>query len=72
MESQVGQLHSALEASERSGLLKWLSALDFHEHHKAMLSGILPQTGEWLFANPEYTSWKSSSSSEILWLHGTY
>ncbi|KAK7545345.1 ankyrin repeat-containing domain protein [Phyllosticta citricarpa] len=72
MESQVGQLHSALEASERSGLLKWLSALDFHEHHKAMLSGILPQTGEWLFANPEYTSWKSSSSSEILWLHGTW
>ncbi|KAK8171996.1 hypothetical protein BKA80DRAFT_339817 [Phyllosticta citrichinensis] len=72
IEGQVGRLNNALEASERSDLLKWLSAIDFRKHHEAMLSGILPNTGEWLLTNPEYASWKSSSSSEILWLHGTW
>ncbi|KAK7531715.1 ankyrin repeat-containing domain protein [Phyllosticta citribraziliensis] len=72
IEGQIGRLHNALEASERSDLLKWLSAIDFRKHHEAMISGILPNTGEWLLTNPEYASWKSSSSSEILWLHGTW
>lgn len=31
----------------------------------------MPGSGEWLFRHPEFQAWSNSSSSEVLWLHGT-
>lgn len=31
----------------------------------------MPGSAEWLFRHPEFQAWSNSSSSEVLWLHGT-
>ncbi|KAK8257221.1 hypothetical protein IWZ00DRAFT_6963 [Phyllosticta capitalensis] len=70
IDRQVDRLHTALEASERSLLLKWLSEIHVVRHHESVLSGVLPQSGEWLLNNYEFKTWKESSSSSFFWLHG--
>ena len=63
-------LQDQLKAEERRGLLTWLSRIPYREHHDMAYRDVLPDTGLWLLQKAEFLSWRTSSSSSILWLHG--
>lgn len=63
-------LQDQLKAEERRGLLTWLSRIPYREHHHMAYRDVLPGTGLWLLQKAEFLSWRTSSSSSILWLHG--
>ena len=63
-------LQDQLKAEERRGLLAWLSRIPFREHHDKAYRDVLPDTGLWLLRKANFLSWRTSSSSSTLWLHG--
>ena len=63
-------LQDQLKAEERRGLLTWLSRIPYREHHDMAYRDVLPDTDLWLLQKAESLSWRTSSSSSILWLHG--
>ncbi|GKZ20283.1 hypothetical protein AbraCBS73388_005553 [Aspergillus brasiliensis] len=67
---QVSDLHQALKDSERDQILRWISPVPVQEHYREALASLMPNSGEWLFHHSEFQSWRDSSSSEVLWLHG--
>jgi hypothetical protein len=56
--------------SERSSILQWISKVSYTSHHKRISEGRLEGTGNWLFERQEYTTWISSSVSQLLLLRG--
>lgn len=58
---------------KRRQILNWMSdteKLPYLKHHKENKRQILKGTGEWLLNDDIYTSWKHSTESSLLWLHG--
>ncbi|KAL7270204.1 hypothetical protein RUND412_007099, partial [Rhizina undulata] len=55
---------------ERSKILEWLSRVPFENHHFFIRPFRQDATGKWLLQKRDFISWKDSSSSSILWLHG--
>lgn len=55
---------------ERLETLRWLSEVPYKEHHQSLSKGLLKGTGTWLSKKPQFTEWRNSSVSSILWLHG--
>ena len=51
-------------------ILCWLSPAPFRRHHERHSENRIPGSGEWLLNHPQYLSWRSSSNSLILLLHG--
>ncbi|KAK2784599.1 hypothetical protein FQN53_008426 [Emmonsiellopsis sp. PD_33] len=51
-------------------LLKWLSPVPFSHHHARHSGERLRDSTGWLLGHPQYASWKASSSSSLLLLHG--
>jgi hypothetical protein len=51
-------------------IFKWLSQIQYREHHKTTLQDILPGSAEWFMQRMEYLEWEKSSASTVLWLHG--
>ncbi|KAJ5701694.1 hypothetical protein N7488_009242 [Penicillium malachiteum] len=51
-------------------ILQWLSSVPYTQHHTRRSKGRLPSSSKWIFHRPEYTTWKNTSSSSILLLHG--
>ena len=51
-------------------ILCWLSPVPFRRHHERHSESRIYGSGEWLLNNPQYLSWRSSSNSLILLLHG--
>ncbi|KAK2774275.1 hypothetical protein FQN52_004300 [Onygenales sp. PD_12] len=51
-------------------LLKWLSPVPFSHHHARHSGERLRNSTSWLLGHPQYASWKASSSSSLLLLHG--
>ncbi|KAK8225381.1 hypothetical protein HDK77DRAFT_130222 [Phyllosticta capitalensis] len=70
VESRIERLYVALEESEKIHIMRWLSGVNISRYHEALLSGVLPQSGDWLLKSPEFMSWRASSPSGIFWLHG--
>ncbi|KAL7276025.1 hypothetical protein RUND412_001020 [Rhizina undulata] len=58
-----------MEGNERLEILKWLSKVDYKEHHDYISSARQANTGNWLFRKPDFIQWSNSPSS-IFWLHG--
>lgn len=56
---------------ERLTILKWLSPLDYSTYHNSYFNRVLVGTGQWLLHDKRYLDWKTSTSSSILWLHGS-
>ncbi|GFN17844.1 ankyrin repeat-containing domain protein [Aspergillus tubingensis] len=68
---QVSDLHRALKDNERDQTLSWISDVPAQKHYREASASLMPGSGEWLFRHPEFQAWSNSSSSEVLWLHGT-
>lgn len=65
MSTKTLQEHEYLE------LLHWLSSVPFSRHHERHSESRVPDSGKWLLDHPQYLSWKRSSTSSMLLLHGT-
>lgn len=59
-----------MHKQEFHDFLKWLSLIPHSQHHAWHSEKRLPESGRWLFNHPQYVSWKVSSSSALLLLHG--
>ncbi|KAL9053328.1 MAG: hypothetical protein Q9162_004828 [Coniocarpon cinnabarinum] len=55
---------------ERETILDWTSQVPYQQHYRKGREKGLKGTGAWLFSHPSFINWKSSSFSEIVWLHG--
>lgn len=51
-------------------ILHWLPSVPYPQHHKRHSEERLPNSTQWLFRHPQYMSWKGSSSSSLMLLHG--
>lgn len=67
---QISDIYDAMKVSERATLLKWLSKVPVQRHYRAVLTGLIPNSGQWLLHGSAFTSWRDSSVSETFWLHG--
>ncbi|KAF4965615.1 hypothetical protein FSARC_6602 [Fusarium sarcochroum] len=68
--ADTSQLLQLAQEADRVAILKSLSTLPYPSHHQAAARGRLDGSGEWLLNHPSFNSWRGSSSSTILWLHG--
>lgn len=68
--SQLSDIKDELDVSRRAHILSWLSTIPYEQHHQNSRKGRLLDSGSWFLRKPEYLSWRSSSFSSILWLHG--
>lgn len=68
---QVNQLSDALASHHRSAVMDWLSKEPHHAYHQAQIKKVLAGTGQWLLRDSAYLDWQRSSSSSLLWLHGS-
>jgi hypothetical protein len=59
-----------LPEGRRTQINKWLEAPDFLHDLDENQKLRHPGTCEWLLKHDEYTSWRTSKSNDILWLHG--
>lgn len=67
---QVVVSTKSLEEKKRHDLLRWLSAVPFSRHNDFFSADRIPATGKWLVSHPQYVTWRASSSSSIMLLHG--
>lgn len=67
---QLSDIEDKLDVSRRARILSWLSNIPYEQHHQNSRKGRLLDSGTWLLRKLEYLSWRSSSFSSILWLHG--
>ena len=70
MNDHLKNLQDHLQATERLGILEWLSTLPYKKYHNQAQKGILQGTGAWFLKNKQLLEWRVSSYSSILWLHG--
>jgi hypothetical protein len=54
----------------RKEIMRWLSVVQYRKHHQRVSKILLRETGQWLFAKPEFKEWYNAKGSAILWLHG--
>lgn len=59
-----------LHNSKHLELLRWLSLVPFSSHHKRHSESRIPGSGKWLLNHPQYLTWRNTSSSSVLLLHG--
>jgi len=71
IDSQVRKLCDRLDDLERSEILTWLSSIPYRKNHLTARQGRTDGTGTWLLEHPRYLEWRRSSTSMILWLHGS-
>ncbi|KAI5792009.1 hypothetical protein EDC01DRAFT_746799, partial [Geopyxis carbonaria] len=69
-ESKLDAIHTELQKSKRSEILKWTSNVPYEQHHQRIKETRLDGTGEWILQRNEYQEWRASSSSMLLLLHG--
>ncbi|GAB1320899.1 NACHT domain-containing protein [Madurella fahalii] len=67
---QLADIHDGLKRETRARILRAISPIPYGVHHKTARKGRLEGSGQWLLQKPEYRSWRESSTSSVLWLHG--
>jgi hypothetical protein len=67
---QLSQITDLMDTEKRLGILQWLSIVLYEQHHQNVRKDRLLGSGMWLLSRSEFTLWRSSSMSSILWLHG--
>jgi hypothetical protein len=59
-----------LDVARRKAMLDWLSPVSYKLQHWSERHRRLPGSGAWMFGSDEFRSWRDSSVSGTLWLHG--
>lgn len=68
--ADLSQIVKLEKKAEQVQILKSLSTIPYPSHHQNAAKDRLAGSGTWLLVHPEFRSWRRSSSSTILWLHG--
>lgn len=61
---------SAIDRQERDNILNWASDIPFQKHFRVVEEKALSGTGTWFFEDLDFSTWQTSSRSQMLWLHG--
>ncbi|KAH6964919.1 hypothetical protein EDB82DRAFT_436112, partial [Fusarium venenatum] len=67
---QIADLYRQLTRDKRLRAMAWLSTINVRKHHNSEATDYLQGSCSWLFQHAELLSWKRSSTSSIVWLHG--
>jgi ankyrin repeat domain-containing protein 50 len=60
-----------MDEHERIEILEWTSKIPYGNNHATVRQKRTALTCEWLLRHKSYQDWQRSSSSAILWLHGS-
>lgn len=71
VDENVKAVLQRLELEEKYALLEWMCPTLYGFHHDSVVDARTEGTCEWVLEKPEFQQWRYSSSSTILWLHGT-
>ena len=70
-ESGISEIVHSVRTEQSKKVLEWLSVLEIYDEHEKVTRDRLGESGEWLFEDEAYRSWRNSSTSSIIWLSGT-
>lgn len=68
---QVSAILTRIEGKEGLETLEWISSVPYGAHHNSVAEARLPETCNWLLEHETYRTWEDSTSSAMLWLHGS-
>lgn len=70
-DDRVAHYLERVNTRERLKVLDWVSSVRYGKNHDSVAEQRTKNTCEWLLKRNSYLEWKDTSSSMILWLHGT-
>jgi ankyrin repeat domain-containing protein 50 len=70
-DERVSSLLEKVDDEERLKILDWISKVLYGKNHDTVTEQRTKDTCEWLLRHNRYLEWQDTSSSMILWLHGT-
>lgn len=70
-DKRVSSFLENVDERERLQILDWMSKVLYGKNHDTVRSQRTKDTCEWLLKHNRYLDWQDTSSSVILWLHGT-
>jgi ankyrin repeat domain-containing protein 50 len=70
-DERVSTFLEKVDQRERLEILEWVSDVQYGMHHETVKEQRTQSTCEWLLRHKRYLEWQDTSSSIILWLHGT-
>lgn len=70
-DENVEKLFESVSSQDCLTILDWVSRVLFGTHHDTIIGKRTGGTCQWLLEHETYRQWKTTSSSNILWLHGT-
>jgi hypothetical protein len=70
-DERVSSLLEKVDEEERLKILDWISKVLYGMNHNTVKEQRTKDTCEWLLRHKRYIEWQDTSSSTILWLHGT-
>lgn len=70
-DSRVSSFLEKVDQRERLEILEWISKVQHGMNHETVKEKRTQSTCEWLLRHKHYLEWQDTSSSIILWLHGT-
>ncbi|KAN0098289.1 hypothetical protein V8E51_013952 [Hyaloscypha variabilis] len=66
----IDKICQELEFDRRSKILDWISPIEYETTHTLKEKTAMDGTGQWIFINPDYETWRTSNHSMLFWLHG--
>jgi hypothetical protein len=69
-DARVEALHGGFSEAEARAILQWVSRIPYASNHIAAKEGRTKGTAEWILRHPTFRTWRESSASMLLWLHG--
>ena len=70
-DERVSSFLEKVDQRERLEILEWISNVQHGMNHETVKEKRTKSTCEWLLRRKRYLEWQDTSSSTILWLHGT-
>jgi hypothetical protein len=71
IDERVSSFLENVDQRERLEILEWISKVQYGKNHETVKEKRTQSTCEWLLRHKCYLEWQDTSSSVILWLHGT-
>lgn len=71
IDDRVNSLLESVSTEERQRILNWISGIGHGWNHDEVKDRRTEGTCGWLLKHMNYLEWRQTSSSVILWLHGT-
>ena len=70
-DERVSSFLEKVDRREQLKILDWISNVQYGTHHKTAKENRTQSTCEWILRHKYYLEWQDTSSSIILWLHGS-